>query len=210
MSADSRRTLPRCRCLLMIAETGFFALLLALAMSILLTASPLAWSASEDRQMMALTRPLMLAMSSFVVLAFAMLTTAYVVSDFSVATVAENSHSTVPLIFKVTGVWGNHEGSMLLWALILAIFGALVALFGDGLPARLHARVLSVQGLIAAAFLAFIVFTSNPFLQARSRRRRKGRTSTRCCRTSASRSTRRFSISAMSASPSPSPSRSRR
>jgi cytochrome c-type biogenesis protein CcmF len=149
----------------MIAETGFFALLLALAMAVLLTASPLAWSASEDRQMMALTRPLMLAMSSFVVIAFAMLTTAYVVSDFSVATVAENSHSTIPLIFKVTGVWGNHEGSMLLWALILAIFGALVALFGDGLPARLHARVLCVQGLIAAAFLAFIVFTSNPFLR---------------------------------------------
>ncbi len=149
----------------MIAETGFFALLLALAMAILLMASPLVWSASEDRQMMALTRPLMLAMSSFVVIAFAMLTTAYVVSDFSVATVAENSHSTIPLIFKVTGVWGNHEGSMLLWALILAIFGALVALLGDGLPARLQARVLSVQGLIAAAFLAFIVFTSNPFLR---------------------------------------------
>src|SRR4029077_20757308 len=139
----------------MIAETGFFALLLALAMAILLTASPLAWSANEDRQMMALARPLMLAMSAFVAIAFAMLTAAYVVSDFSVATVAENSHSTVPLIFKVTGVWGNHEGSMLLWALILAIFGALVALFGDGLPPRLQARVLAVQGLIAAAFLAF-------------------------------------------------------
>jgi cytochrome c-type biogenesis protein CcmF len=149
----------------MIAETGFFALLLALAMSILLAASPLAWSASGDRQMMALTRPLMLAMSGFVALSFAMLTAAYVVSDFSVATVAENSHSTIPLIFKITGVWGNHEGSMLLWALILAIFGALVALFGDGLPPRLQARVLCVQGLIAMAFLAFIVFTSNPFLR---------------------------------------------
>ena len=107
----------------------------------------------------------MLAMSGFVALSFAMLTAAYVVSDFSVATVAENSHSTIPLIFKITGVWGNHEGSMLLWALILAIFGALVALFGDGLPPRLQARVLCVQGLIATAFLAFIVFTSNPFLR---------------------------------------------
>ncbi|MBW0005733.1 MAG: heme lyase CcmF/NrfE family subunit [Hyphomicrobiales bacterium] len=149
----------------MIAEIGFFALLLALAMALLLAASPLAWSGNEDRQMMALTRPLMLAMSSFVVISFAMLTACYVVSDFSVATVAENSHSTVPLLFKVTGVWGNHEGSMLLWALILAIFGALVAVFGEGLPARLHARVLSIQGVIAAAFLAFIVFTSNPFLR---------------------------------------------
>ncbi len=149
----------------MIAETGFFALLIALALSILLAASPLAWSASGDRAMMALARPLMLAMASFVAIAFAMLTAAYVMSDFSLATVAENSHSAVPLIFKITGVWGNHEGSMLLWALILAIFGALLALFSDGLPPRLQARVLSVQGLIAAAFLAFIVFTSNPFLR---------------------------------------------
>jgi len=149
----------------MIAETGFFALLLALALSILLAASPLAWSASNDRAIMALARPLMLAMSGFVALAFAMLTAAYVVSDFSLATVAENSHSAVPLLFKITGVWGNHEGSMLLWALILAIYGALLALFGEGLPERLRARVLSVQGLIAAAFLAFIVFTSNPFLR---------------------------------------------
>jgi cytochrome c-type biogenesis protein CcmF len=149
----------------MIAEVGFFALLLALALALLLAASPIAWSASHDRAMMALTRPLMLAMAGFVALAFAMLTTAYVVSDFSVLTVAENSHSAVPLIFKVTGVWGNHEGSMLLWALILAVFGTLVALFGEGLPERLRARVLSVQGLIAAAFLAFIVFTSNPFLR---------------------------------------------
>jgi cytochrome c-type biogenesis protein CcmF len=149
----------------MIAEAGFFALLIALALAALLAASPLAWSASGDRAMMALARPLMLAMSAFVAIAFALLTAAYVVSDFSVATVAENSHSTVPLIFKVTGVWGNHEGSMLLWALILAIFGALLALFGEGLPPRLQARVLAVQGLIAAAFLAFIVFTSNPFLR---------------------------------------------
>ena len=114
----------------MIAEVGFFALLLALALAILLALSPLVWSASGDRAIMALTRPLMLAMAGFVALAFAMLTTAYVTSDFSLASVAENSHSTVPLIFKVTGVWGNHEGSMLLWALILAIFGALVALVG--------------------------------------------------------------------------------
>jgi cytochrome c-type biogenesis protein CcmF len=149
----------------MIAETGLFALILALGLSILLAASPLAWSRSGDSAIMALTPPLMLATSAFIILSFAMLTTAYVTSDFSVATVAENSHSTMPLIFKVSGVWGNHEGSMLLWALILAIFGALVAVFGAPLPPRLHARVLSVQGLIAAAFLAFIIFTSNPFLR---------------------------------------------
>jgi cytochrome c-type biogenesis protein CcmF len=149
----------------MIAETGLFALILALGLSTLLAASPLAWSRSGDRAMMALTVPLMLATSAFIALSFAMLMAAYVTSDFSVATVAENSHSTIPLLFKFTGVWGNHEGSMLLWALILAIFGALVAVLGVGLPPRLHARVLSVQGLIAAAFLAFIIFTSNPFLR---------------------------------------------
>jgi cytochrome c-type biogenesis protein CcmF len=148
-----------------IAETGLFALLVALALALLLAASPLVWSARNDRALMALTRPLALAMEAFVILAFAMLMTAYVVSDFSVAAVAENSHSAMPLIFKISGAWGNHEGSMLLWVLILAIFGGLVALFGDGLPERLRARVLSVQGLIAAAFLAFIVFTSNPFLR---------------------------------------------
>ena len=77
--------------------------------------------------------------------------------------VAENSHSAMPAIYKFSGIWGNHEGSMLLWSLILATFGALVALFGRSLPERLRADALSVQGLIGAAFLAFILATSNPF-----------------------------------------------
>jgi cytochrome c-type biogenesis protein CcmF len=84
-------------------------------------------------------------------------------SDFSVVNVAENSHSAMPLIYKFSGIWGNHEGSMLLWALILAIFGAIVAVFGQRLPPRLRADALSVQGLIGAAFLGFIIATSNPF-----------------------------------------------
>ena len=99
----------------------------------------------------------------FVALAFAALAWAHLASDFSVLNVAENSHSAVPAIYKFSGVWGNHEGSMLLWSLILAIFGALVAVFGRALPARLRADALAVQGLIGAAFLAFILLTSNPF-----------------------------------------------
>ena len=96
-------------------------------------------------------------------LAFAALTTAFVASDFSVSLVAANSHAAKPMLYKVTGVWGNHEGSMLLWVLILAAFGAAAALFGRDLPLRLKARVLSVQSLIGCAFFAFILFSSNPF-----------------------------------------------
>jgi cytochrome c-type biogenesis protein CcmF len=86
-------------------------------------------------------------------------------SDFSVATVYENSHSMMPLVYKFTSVWGNHEGSMLLWVLILSLFGALVALFGNNLPAALKAHVLAVQSWIACAFYLFILLTSNPFLR---------------------------------------------
>src|SRR5687767_15557555 len=83
--------------------------------------------------------------------------------DFSVLNVIEHSHSTKPLVYKLAGVWGNHEGSMLLWVLILALFGAAVALFGNNLPLPLRSRVLAVQGSIGAAFLLFILASSNPF-----------------------------------------------
>jgi len=95
--------------------------------------------------------------------AFFALTYAHVVSDFSVLNVVENSHSAKPLVYKISGVWGNHEGSMLLWVLILAIFGAAVALFSRGMPDDLRANVLAVQSWIGAAFLLFILLTSNPF-----------------------------------------------
>jgi cytochrome c-type biogenesis protein CcmF len=88
---------------------------------------------------------------------------AYVTSDFSVKNVADNSNSLKPLIYKVSGVWGNHEGSMLLWVLILALFGAIVAGFGRNLPPGLKARTLAVQAMISIGFLAFIILTSNPF-----------------------------------------------
>jgi cytochrome c-type biogenesis protein CcmF len=100
-----------------------------------------------------------------VALAFAALTASYVISDFSVVNVFENSHSLKPLLYKITGVWGNHEGSMLLWVLILSVFGALVASFGGNLPATLRANVLGVQAWIASAFYLFILATSNPFLR---------------------------------------------
>jgi cytochrome c-type biogenesis protein CcmF len=102
---------------------------------------------------------------ALVALSFVALTNAYLVSDFSVLNVADNSHSAKPLIYKIAGVWGNHEGSMLLWVLILALFGALVALFGTHLPASLRARVLAVQGSVGFAFLLFLLFSSNPFLR---------------------------------------------
>src|SRR5262245_30827156 len=101
----------------------------------------------------------------FVALSFAALTACYAGSDFSVLNVFQNSHSAMPLIYKYTSVWGNHEGSMLLWVLILSVFGALVALFGRNLPDTLRADVLAVQAWIASAFYLFILITSNPFLR---------------------------------------------
>ncbi|WP_372803933.1 heme lyase CcmF/NrfE family subunit, partial [Paracoccus seriniphilus] len=98
-------------------------------------------------------------------LSFAALTAAFVTSDFSLKLVYENSHTAKPMLYKVSGVWGNHEGSMLLWVLILSLFGAAAAVFGTNLPPRLRARVLAVQASIGAAFYAFIIFTSNPFLR---------------------------------------------
>jgi cytochrome c-type biogenesis protein CcmF len=101
----------------------------------------------------------------FVAASFAALVTLHVSSDFSVLNVVENSHSMKPLIYKITGVWGNHEGSMLLWVSILALFGGLVAIFGNNLPISLRAHVLAAQAWIASAFYLFILVTSNPFLR---------------------------------------------
>jgi cytochrome c-type biogenesis protein CcmF len=147
----------------MIAEIGQFTLILALVIALLQATLPLVGAARGDAGLMALAGSSAIGLVLFLGLAFAALTHAFVTSDFSVMLVAGNSHSAKPMLYKVAGVWGNHEGSMLLWVLILAVFGAAVALFGGNLPPALKARALAVQGMIAAAFLAFILFTSNPF-----------------------------------------------
>ncbi|MFO1079795.1 MAG: heme lyase CcmF/NrfE family subunit [Reyranellaceae bacterium] len=147
----------------MIPELGLFALVLALVVAIVQGTLPLLGAARGDARLMALAPVAALTQAFLVILAFGALTQAYVTSDFSVANVVANSHSAKPLLYKISGVWGNHEGSMLLWALILALFGAAVALFGGNLPDSLKSRVIAVQGLIGLGFLAFILFTSNPF-----------------------------------------------
>jgi cytochrome c-type biogenesis protein CcmF len=149
----------------MIAEIGHFALALALAVALVQSAVPLVGAERNDTRLMGVAGPAALAQFGFVALAFASLMHAYIVSDFSVLNVVQNSHSAKPLLYKITGVWGNHEGSMVLWVLILSLFGAAVAASGRNLPPALRARVLAVQAMIAVAFLAFILFTSNPFLR---------------------------------------------
>ncbi|MFL6820897.1 MAG: heme lyase CcmF/NrfE family subunit [Bradyrhizobium sp.] len=147
----------------MIAELGHYALVLALALALIQSWSPVLGARKGDLALMKLADFTALAQFAFVMLAFGALTYCYVTSDFSVANVYENSHSQMPLLYKFTSVWGNHEGSMLLWVSILALFGALVASFGVHLPAALKANVLAVQSWIASAFYLFILFTSNPF-----------------------------------------------
>ena len=149
----------------MIAEIGHFALVLALALALVQSTMPLVGARRRDRRLMGAATSAALAQFAFVAIAFAMLTVCYVQSDFSVINVAENSHSAMPLIYRFTSVWGNHEGSMLLWVLILALFGALVALFGGSIPATLKSTVLAVQSWVATAFYLFILITSNPFLR---------------------------------------------
>ncbi len=147
----------------MITEIGHFALILALAVA-LVQMGAAAWSAyNDDETFAAVPSSAALVQFGLLIIAFSALIHAYVVSDFSVETVWRNSHSEKPLLYKISGTWGNHEGSMLLWVLILALFGAAVAAFGNNLPLRLKSNVLGVQGCIGAAFLLFIVLASNPF-----------------------------------------------
>jgi cytochrome c-type biogenesis protein CcmF len=149
----------------MITEIGHFALVLALCISVLQATVPLVGAARGDGSLVAWARPAALAQFLFVAIAFAALVHAYAVSDFSLINVANNSNSLKPLLYKVTGVWSNHEGSMLLWVFILSLFGAAVALFGRNLPPGLRARVLAVQAMIGVGFFLFILLTSNPFLR---------------------------------------------
>lgn len=147
----------------MTPEIGHFALILAMLLSLVQAAVPLFAVRRRDPALLAFASQAALGQFAFLVIAFACLTYAFVASDFSVAVVAANSHTAKPLLYKISGVWGNHEGSMLLWVLILALFGAAVAVFGGNLPHSLRANALAVQGMLGLGSLAFIVFTSNPF-----------------------------------------------
>jgi cytochrome c-type biogenesis protein CcmF len=149
----------------MLIELGHFALILALCLAALQATLPLYGAARNHAGLMAVGQSAAVAQFLLIAASFAVLVNAYVTSDFSLATVVENSQSTKPLLYKIAGVWGNHEGSMVLWVFILSLFGAAVALFGDNLPPGLRARVLAVQGMIGIGFLTFILFTSNPFLR---------------------------------------------
>src|SRR6201996_1119663 len=149
----------------MIVEIGHYALVLALALALVQSTGPLIGARPRAPALMAVGEPVAIVQFGFVALSFAMLVSCYVGSDFSVRNVFENSHSAMPLIYKFTSTWGNHEGSMLLWVLILTLFGALVAVFGNNIPASLKATVLAVQAWVAAAFHLFILVTSNPFLR---------------------------------------------
>jgi cytochrome c-type biogenesis protein CcmF len=148
-----------------IAEGGHYALVLALALALIQSTLPMLGARWRDLALMNVARSTAVAQLLFVAISFAALISLHVSSDFSVVNVVENSHSMKPLIYKITGVWGNHEGSMLLWVSILALFGGLVAMFGNNLPISLRAHVLAVQAWIASAFYLFILITSNPFLR---------------------------------------------
>src|SRR5215831_17723288 len=147
----------------MFDEIGHFALVLALCVAAIQAVVPLYGAAKGDGALIALARPAALAQFFFVATAFLALMHAYTVSDFSMLNVAANSSVEKPLLYKITGVWSNHEGSMILWVFMLALFGAAVALFGRNLPPSLRARVLAVQAMIGFGFLLFILLTSNPF-----------------------------------------------
>ena len=149
----------------MIPELGHYALMLALGLALIQGIMPIVGTRTNDPVLMSIAAPAALAQFVFVAIAFLALAECYVASDFSVLNVYENSNSAMPLIYRLTSIWGNHEGSMMLWVSILAFFGALVALFGNNLPAVLKANALAVQAWIAAAFHLFILTTSNPFLR---------------------------------------------
>jgi len=148
----------------MIAEIGQFSLVLALCCAVVQTVLPLAGSAGKLRlNWMACGRPSAQLQCFFVAISYACLTYAFIVHDFSIRYVANTSNTSLPLIYRISGVWGGHEGSILLWVLVLALWTCAVTLFNRSLPHLLQARVLSVLGMISVGFLLFVLLTSNPF-----------------------------------------------
>ncbi len=150
---------------LMITELGHFALILAFMVAIVQAIVPLVGAHKRWPSWMSVAEPAATAQFLLTAFAFGALMWAFVVSDFSLQLVTLNSHSSKPMLYKISGTWGNHEGSMLLWVLIVTLFGAMASWFGGNLPPTLRARVLAVQSAIGVAFFAFILFTSNPFVR---------------------------------------------
>ena len=149
----------------MIPEIGQLALALALCLALAQASLALAGAARGDGLWMAAVRPAAQGQFVFVAIAFGCLTYAFVANDFTVGYVASNSNSALPLAYRVSGVWGGHEGSILLWILMLAVWTVGVTLFSRHLPEEMVARVLGVMGLVSTGFLLFILFTSNPFVR---------------------------------------------
>ena len=147
----------------MIVELGHVALVLAFALAVIQSIVPLWGTLTNDDRLMATSDTSSLGILLFVAISFASLMWSYASSDFSVVNVWQNSHSQMPFLYKLTGTWGNHEGSMLLWVFILALFAAAVSVFGRNLPRRLSANVQAVQAWMLSTFLLFILLTSNPF-----------------------------------------------
>ncbi len=147
----------------MIPEIGHFALALTLALALFQSVVPILGASRGNLLWMRSAQASALGQMFFVAVAFAALMRSFMVSDFTVRNVVENSHSLKPMLFKIAGTWGSHEGSLLLWVLILTIFGAGVSLFGSSIPEPLKARTLSVQAWISVGFVSFLLLTSNPF-----------------------------------------------
>ncbi|ATO57700.1 heme lyase CcmF/NrfE family subunit [Bartonella sp. 1-1C] len=152
----------------MLVELGHLFLAAALAVSLLQAFLPTFGVLQKKRLLMQLAVPLTYIIFILLLLSFLIIVYAYIVSDFSVLNVVENSHSEKPMLYKIVGVWGNHEGSMLLWVLLLAFFSTLIALFSPQLQEQFKALVLSCQSWIISAFLLFILFMSNPFVRVHS------------------------------------------
>ena len=147
----------------MLPEIAHVSLLIALCLSLLLATVPLVGSFHNDTAMMRMDRPFTLAIGFFSTLSFVLLVTCFMQDDFSVRIVAQHSNSALPDFFKMTAVWGGHEGSLFLWVEILSLWMVAVALFSKEIPADMRARVLAVMGMVAIGFLLFLLLTSNPF-----------------------------------------------
>ncbi|MCB1757702.1 MAG: c-type cytochrome biogenesis protein CcmF, partial [Gammaproteobacteria bacterium] len=147
----------------MIPELGHFALIIGLVLSGVQGSLPLLGASLGGNRWIDLAKPVARAQWLFMAVSFACLTYAFISNDFSVRYVASNSNTQLPLIYRISAVWGAHEGSLLLWAFILSSWGAAVTIFSKSIPPVVLARVISVMGLISVGFMSFMIFTSNPF-----------------------------------------------